>query len=121
MCDRYGESKILGEIKGLIPFFRTEMMELKPRYNIAPTQMAPVIVNQGETVLKEMRWGLIPFWAKDEEIGNRMINARAETVREKPSFRNSLKRKRCLVLADFFYEWQKIPGSTRKQPMCIGL
>ena len=83
--------------------------------------MAPVIVNQADVVLKDMRWGLIPFWAKDEDIGNRMINARAETVKEKPSFRNSLKRKRCLVLADFFYEWQKIPGSTRKQPMCIHL
>ena len=83
--------------------------------------MAPVIVSQDEPVLKDMRWGLIPFWAKDEQIGNRMINARAETVKEKPSFRNSLKRKRCLVLADFFYEWQKIPGSTHKQPMCIHL
>jgi putative SOS response-associated peptidase YedK len=120
MCGRYGESKILAQVKGKVPFFRAESA-LKPRYNIAPTQMAPVIVNQGEAVLKDMRWGLIPFWAKDEEIGNRMINARAETVREKPSFRNSLKRKRCLVLADFFYEWQKIPGSTRKQPMCIHL
>ncbi len=112
MCGRYGESKILAQVKGKVPFFRAESA-LKPRYNIAPTQMAPVIVNQGDVVLKDMRWGLIPFWAKDEEIGNRMINARAETVKEKPSFRNSLKRKRCLVLADFFYEWQKIPGSTR--------
>lgn len=94
---------------------------MKPRYNIAPTQMAPVVVNHGEVVLKDMRWGLIPFWAKDEAIGSRMINARAETVKEKPSFRSSLKQKRCLVLADFFYQWQKIPGSTHKQPMCIHL
>jgi len=75
-------------------------------------KMALVIVNQGESVLKDMRWGLIPFWAKDEDIGNRMINARAETVREKPSFRHSLKRKRWLVLANVFYEWRKNPGST---------
>lgn len=79
------------------------------------------LYNQGAVVLKDLRWGLIPFWAKDEEIGYRMINARAETLKEKPSFRSSLKRKRCLVLADFFYEWQKIPGSARKQPMCIRL
>src|SRR5512140_640469 len=115
MCGRYGESKILKQVEGKVPFFRAESW-LQPRYNIAPTQMAPVIVRQGELVLKDMRWGLIPFWAKDEKIGNRMINARAETLKEKPSFRNSWKRKRCLVLADFFYEWQKIPGSTRKQP-----
>jgi hypothetical protein len=79
------------------------------------------LYNQGAVVLKDLRWGLIPFWAKDEEIGYRMINARAETLKEKPLFRSSLKRKRCLVLADFFYEWQKIPGSARKQPMCIRL
>jgi putative SOS response-associated peptidase YedK len=120
MCGRYGESKILEQVRSKFPFFRAESA-LKPRYNIAPSQMAPVIVNQGDVVLKDMRWGLVPFRAKDEGIGNRMINARAETVKEKPSFRNSLKRKRCLVLADFFYEWQKIPGSTRKQPMCIHL
>ena len=120
VCGRYGESKILAQVKGKVPFFRAESA-LKPRYNIAPTQMAPVIVSQDEPVLKNMRWGLIPFWSKDEEIGSRMINARAETVKEKPSFRNSLKRRRCLVLADFFYEWQKIPGSTHKQPMCIQL
>jgi len=75
----------LAQVKGKVPFFRAESA-LKPRYNIAPTQMAPVIVNQGDVVLKDMRWGLIPFWAKDEDIGNRMINARAETVKEKPSF-----------------------------------
>src|SRR5512137_2624689 len=118
MCGRYGQSKILDQVKDKVPFFRAES-NLKPRNNIAPTQMAPVIVGQDEPVLKDVRWGLIPFWAKDEEIGNRMINARAETVKEKPSFRNSLKRKRCLVLADSFYEWQMIPGNTPKQPMCI--
>jgi hypothetical protein len=67
MCGRYGESKILAQIKGKVPFFRAESA-LKPRYNIAPTQMAPVIFNQGEVVLKEMRWGLTPFWAKDDDL-----------------------------------------------------
>jgi putative SOS response-associated peptidase YedK len=69
--------------KGQGSVFKAESA-LKPRYNIAPTQMAPVIVSQNELVLKDMRWGLVPFSAKDEEIGNRMINARAETVKEKP-------------------------------------
>jgi putative SOS response-associated peptidase YedK len=95
-------------------------MDLIPRFNIAPTQDAPVVVVQdGEAVLKPMRWGLIPFWAKDESIGDRMINARAETVKEKPSFRTSMRRKRCLVVADSFYEWQRLPNSKLKQPMRI--
>jgi putative SOS response-associated peptidase YedK len=71
--------------------------------------MAPVIVSQSEVVLKDMRWGLIPFWARGEEIGNRTINARAETVKEKPSFRTSLKRKRCLVLAHFLLRMAEDP------------
>ena len=66
-------------------------------------------------------WGLIPSWAKDPKIGNRMINARSETLAEKPSFRNAYKRRRCLVLADGYYEWQKIPGEKSKQPVYIRL
>jgi putative SOS response-associated peptidase YedK len=120
MCGRYGERQILAQLKDKFPCFRADPAQ-RPRYNIAPTHMAPVIVHQKELVLKDMRWGLIPFWAKDEHIGNRMINARAETVKEKPSFRNSLKRKRRLVLADFFYEWQRVSGGTHKRPMCIDL
>jgi putative SOS response-associated peptidase YedK len=72
-----------------------------------------VVVASGE--LKVMRWGLVPFWAKDESIGNRMINARSETAREKPAFKNLLSRRRCLVLADGFYEWKKL-GPKGKQP-----
>ncbi len=95
-------------------------MELFPRFNIAPAQMAPVVVVQGgETLLKPMRWGLIPFWAKDPGIGNRMINARAETLNEKPAYRALIKRRRCLVVADSLYEWQKLPDSKAKQPMRI--
>jgi len=81
---------------------------LKPRYNIAPSQEAPVIVNvDGVRSCKLFQWGLIPSWAKDPSIGNKMINARAETLAEKPSFRSLLKNRRCLVLADGFYEWRK--------------
>ena len=119
MCGRYTESKRTADVKARIAFDRAQM-ELMPRFNIAPTQMAPVVVvNDGEVVLKPMRWGLIPFWAKDESIGDRMINARAETVMEKPAFRTPFKRRRCLVVADSFYEWQKLPNSKLKQPMRI--
>jgi putative SOS response-associated peptidase YedK len=67
------------------------------------------------------KWGLIPSWSKDPSIGDRMINARAETLAEKPSFRNAFRRRRCLILADGFYEWKQIPGMKSKQPMFIRL
>jgi putative SOS response-associated peptidase YedK len=119
MCGRYTESKRVTDVKARIAF-ELAQMELVPRFNIAPTQMAPVVVVEGgKVVLKPMRWGLVPFWAKDVSIGNRMINARAETVKEKPAYRTPLKRRRCLVVADSFYEWQKLPNSKLKQPMRI--
>jgi len=88
---------------------QTFLADHKPRYNIAPTQNIPVIVydQDGNRVLTAMKWGLIPSWADDPKIGNRMINARAETVAEKPSFKRSLAKKRCLIPADGFYEWKK--------------
>lgn len=92
---------------------------LSPRYNAAPTQQLPVILNDGPPAIQLLQWGLIPFWAKDPTIGSRMINARAETLVEKPAFRAAFKKRRCLVLADGFYEWQKTPGG--KQPMRITL
>ena len=84
-------------------------LDMKPRYNIAPTQDIAAIRQNPEQgrELTALRWGLIPFWAKDKSIGNRMINARAETVAEKPAFRAAYRRRRCLVLADGFYEWHK--------------
>ena len=83
--------------------------EVQPRYNIAPTQFVAAIRNSdgAERELVMLRWGLVPFWAKDPSIGNRMINARAETVAEKPSYRAAYRHRRCIVLADGFYEWQK--------------
>jgi putative SOS response-associated peptidase YedK len=85
-----------------------EVFDLKPCYNIAPTQEAPVIVQAaGKRTVELFRWGLIPWWAKDPAIGNRMINARAETLAEKPVFKDLLGKRRCLVLADGFYEWRK--------------
>ena len=80
----------------------------KPRYNSAPSQDIAVISNLEPDKLSFYKWGLVPFWAKDPKIGNRRINAKSETVSEKPAFRNSFKRKRCLIPADSFYEWKKI-------------
>ena len=95
--------------------------EVQPRYNIAPTQYVAAIRNDDsrERELVMLRWGLVPFWAKDPSIGNRMINARAETVAEKPSYRNAYKHRRCLVLADGFYEWHK--AGDVKTPYFISL
>lgn len=92
-------------------------VEISPRYNIAPTQTVPVLRLHGESNTREivlMRWGLVPSWAKDEAIGSRMINARANTVDEKPAYRSAFKKRRCLVLADGFFEWQK--RGSKKQP-----
>jgi len=92
---------------------------LRPSWNIAPTQEIPVILNEGGNRLITCRWGLIPPWAKDPSIGSRMINARAETLAEKPSFKGPLKKHRCLVVADGFYEWKKT--ETGKSPVFIHL
>jgi len=82
----------------------------RPRYNIAPSQKIPVIVQRENRQLTEMRWGLIPFWAEDTKIGYHTINARAETIAKKPAFRNAFRKRRCLVVADNFFEWQKVNG-----------
>jgi len=79
----------------------------RPRYNLAPTQLMPVVINDGTRMLDAYRWGLIPSWAKEASIANKLINARGETVAEKPSFRSALKRRRCLVLVDGWFEWKQ--------------
>lgn len=95
--------------------------DFSPRYNIAPTQGVPVVTNNGKNKLDFFTWGLVPFWAKDPSIGSRMINARSETLADKPSFRAAYRRRRCLILADGFYEWQKVTGSKTKTPTYIRL
>jgi putative SOS response-associated peptidase YedK len=94
---------------------------ISPRYNIAPMQDVPVVrtTRNGERELAQVRWGLVPRWAKDPSIGARMINARAETLTAKPAFRNALKWHRCLVPADAFYEWKTLADG--KQPYRIGM
>jgi len=117
MCGRY---TLMSDIKKIAESFGVEpTLNTAPRYNIAPTQDIVAIVKNGQAHLTTLRWGLIPSWAKDESIGSRMINARAETLAEKPSFKNLLRRRRCLIVADGFYEWKtEGPGKT---PMYITL
>ena len=95
---------------------------ISPRYNIAPMQDVPVVrvAKSGERELAQVRWGLVPRWAKDPSIGTRLINARAETLADKPAFRMALRRHRCLLPSSGFYEWKAIPGAG-KQPMHIGM
>lgn len=119
MCGRFSiivEEEIL---KKRFDVTIPEQESLFPRFNAAPSQKLPVITNQNQKEIQNFRWGLIPFWAKDIKIGNKLINARAETLAEKPSFKNAFKNRRCLVLADGFYEWKRI-GKT-KIPMRITL
>ncbi len=96
--------------------------EVQPRYNVAPTQQIAVVRSADERKVEMMHWGLIPFWAKDPTIGSRLINARSETLLEKPAFKNAFAKRRCLILADGFYEWQKGGGPKgRSQPYLFKL
>ena len=106
MCGRYSfilEDEMIRERFGVT----VRSAIYKARYNCAPTQKLAVISNENPGELSLYRWGLIPFWAKDPAIGNKLINAKSETILEKPSFKNSFRSKRCLVLSDGFYEWKK--------------
>ena len=115
MCGRYSLTAELTELAERFGFTAGELA-VQPRFNVAPSQPALTVISPGINAKQPgaanragfMRWGLIPAWAKDADIGNRLINARAETLTEKPSFRRALERRRCLVLADGFYEWQKV-------------
>ncbi|MGL5060740.1 MAG: SOS response-associated peptidase [Microcoleus sp.] len=115
MCGRF-TLNTSGQI--LAEFFKlAEIPDIKPRYNISPSQSIATVTVSPEKMQRQfqfMRWGLIPSWAKDAKIGNQMINARSETVAEKPAFRSAIKHRRCLIIADGFYEWQQ-QGKT-KQP-----
>ena len=118
MCGRFTLSTNADEIACdlEVELFEAEQKNM-PSFNIAPTQLAAILVDGGQRRLKMMRWGLVPSWAKDETIGSRMINARSETLAEKPSFRNLIDKRRCLVVVNGYYEWQKTGGG--KQPHYI--
>ena len=118
MCGRYSLISDLQDLARPFEFDGVEF-EYSPRYNIAPTQQVLTVTNRESRQAEYMRWGLIPSWAKEPSIGNRMINARSETLAQKPSFRNALQRRRCLVLADGFYEWQNMGKA--KRPMRVVL
>lgn len=121
MCGRYSQARPAERIAERFGVIGPFPVELKPRYNIAPSQDAPVVVLLEDRRVELYHWGLIPSWSKEASIGQRMINARAETVAEKPSYRKSFKRARCLVIADGFYEWMADPGGRTKTPMRIRL
>jgi putative SOS response-associated peptidase YedK len=118
MCGRFTLTVSPGQLQEAFPWVQVPN-DLKPRYNIAPTQPVAVIPNDGKNRLDFFIWGLIPSWAKDNKIGYRMINARSETLHEKPAFRAAFRRRRCLVLADGFYEWRQEPGKKVKTPIYI--
>ncbi len=119
MCGRFTLSQPVEAIASV--FQLNEVPKLEPRYNIAPTQLVPTLhkTEQNERQFQMLRWGLIPSWAKDPAIGAKLINARAETVAEKPSFRSAFRHRRCLVIADGFYEWRRQEG--KKQPFYFRL
>ena len=119
MCGRYSLKADISQLALRFEFAADDVVH-EPAYNIAPTQQVLTVTNDGERKAEYMRWGLIPSWAKDAKIGYRMINARGETVAEKPSFRTALRKRRCLILADGFYEWQKL-GGKQKRPMRVTL
>ncbi|MEQ9617746.1 MAG: SOS response-associated peptidase [Deltaproteobacteria bacterium] len=108
MCGRFVRSTDKDDLQSRFGFTDPQGVLLEPRYNIAPSQMHPVvIVEDDQRVLKLTRWSLVPFWAKNTNIGYKMINAKAEGIENKNSFKNPLRKRRCLVLADGFYEWKK--------------
>jgi putative SOS response-associated peptidase YedK len=126
MCGRYGRRADKQRIAEWMQTHDTNVFDdsyFAPSYNVAPQSLQPVVRLDSETGQREltiMRWGLIPFWAKDSKIGYSTINAKSETVTTSPAFREAMKRRRCLVPAEWFYEWQKIDAKT-KHPYAIGL
>jgi putative SOS response-associated peptidase YedK len=123
MCGRSSLTKTEKELEARFQatFYSEDLERYNPlpNFNVAPTQMHPVITNTDPEHLHFYRWGLIPFWAKDIKIGYKMINARKETLLEKSSFKNAVKKKRCIVPFDGFYEWKKV--GNKKIPFRIGL
>jgi len=118
MCGRYVISVSPGELASHFNAALPEGSEgtVQSRLNAAPSEVLPVLLNEGARQIQLLKWGLIPRWADDAAIGNKLINARAETIDEKPSFKDAFKKRRCLVLADGFYEWKDL-GGRKKQPI----
>ena len=120
MCGRFALTAPREAVKALFPLF--DLPNVAPNYNVAPTQAVLAVrvpPGQDKPAASLLKWGLVPSWADDPAVGYRMINARAETVAEKPAFRSAFRQRRCLVLADGFYEWQKV--DRKKQPYLFRL
>ncbi len=116
MCGRFTLTVSPEDLQAAFPNFHIPV-DIPPSYNIAPSQPIPVVPNDGENTLDFYRWGLIPSWTKADKIGKfSLINARSETVAEKPSFKASFRRRRCLILTDGFYEWSKSTTGKGKTP-----
>ena len=121
MCGRFTLTVDPADLQTAFPEFTFPSAKTAPRYNIAPSQPILVIPNDGSNKADYFVWGLIPSWAKDPKIGNNLINARADTLAQKPAFRGALKYHRCIIFADGFFEWQPQPGSKSKLPYFIRL
>ena len=122
MCARYTVTQTTKELQAIYKAGKVKGDPKLPRYNIAPSQMAPVIYKEaGGRVLAEFRFGLVPSWSKDAAAKYSLFNARAETLTQKPTFKKSLERRRCLIPADGFYEWRKVEGMKTGTPMHIAM
>ncbi|MEY2591472.1 MAG: hypothetical protein QOJ67_3456 [Acidimicrobiaceae bacterium] len=121
MCGRYTSTTPPADLGAYFDVDEVVVEDLGPRFNVAPTDevYAVATTTGGTRRLGAFRWGLVPFWAKDPSVGSRMINARAESILDKPAFRRPLERKRCIVPADGFYEWEAIDGQKAKQPWYV--
>lgn len=116
MCGRFTSKAKPEQVEKEFKVGKLNPKLFEPRFNIAPTQLIPAVLEtDGERIVNALRWGLIPGWAKDDKIGSKMINARAETLAEKPSFRNAFKSRRCIIPASGYFEWSK-KGEHTKQP-----
>ena len=120
MCGRFVSSSSSDEIATYFGADEVSESVLDPNYNVAPTRDVYAVLESGSVRRVEpLHWGLVPRWAKDVKIGNRMINARGETVAEKNSFKSAFRKRRCIIPADGFYEWTVQPGQDKKQPWFI--
>jgi putative SOS response-associated peptidase YedK len=118
MCGRFVQHS---DLRLIAPLFKAALVEsdVPPSYNITPHNPIAVVMEKGQRKIVTMRWGLVPHWAKDETIGNKLINARSETITELPSFKDSFKKRRCLIIADGFYEWQGSGLAKRPFYICM--
>lgn len=115
MCGRYTSTTTMNDLAAIFEAEEVRADPLPPRYNVAPTlDVYAVAVREGHRALGTFRWGLVPSWAKDPSIGNKMINARAEGIESKPAYRAALAKRRCIIPADYFYEWQRRSGPDGK-------